>query len=373
MNATTESDPAQNPDPPSDPRPPRPPSPPRWLRRSAESPIAGVATGIATYFGIAPILVQIAFIATTALNGFGALAYIAGWLLMPRSTDPEPRAVTITSNTVQAVFGVLIAVAAVSLALTFGPNSFEITLLPLILIGAGFYLLNQRDRVQAPPAPPGPAVNYWADVEAAPQRVVPGQPAGPPVTSVTLAAVAVAIGLMVTIGQFGATVPTQAIFGVAMAVLGAGLMYGAFFGRPKGLVPIGILLLLGLVASPAVDAVAVDGAGTREFSPVSQADVLEVYDLGAGPFELDLRRVTFTEDQTITVKVGAGYAEIWLPRDVSVVVDAEASAGYVEVFGREYAGLFASGGDSRTADELDRPTVNLIVDVTFGYVEVRRG
>ena len=376
MNATTEADAAQNPDPPNDPRPPQPPPPVRWLRRDNQSPIAGVATGIATYFGVAPILVQIAFIVTTAFSGFGVLAYIAGWLLIPRPSDPETRPVTITSDTVRAIIGVLFAVAAASSTLTFGPNTFEITLLPLILIGAGFYLLNQRDRDRVTVGAPSPQrTSHWANVETEPVHVepTPTEPPGPPVTSVTLAAVAVVIGLMVTIGQFGVTVPAIATFGAALTVLGAGLIYGAFFGRPRGLVPIGLLLAIGLAVAPAVDAFSEGGTGTREYSPVTQAAVQDTYDLGAGPLELDLRRVDFADDQSITVNVGAGYAEIWVPDDVNVVVDAEASAGYVEVFGREYAGLFATGQDSRSVEEMDRPTITLVVDVTFGYAEVRRG
>ncbi len=377
MNATTETDSSPNPDPPSDPRPHQPPPPVRWLRRDTDSPIAGVATGIATYFGVTPILVQIAFIVTTAFSGFGVLAYIAGWLLIPRPSDPETRPVTITSNTGRAIIGVLFAVGAASSTLTFGPNTFEITLLPLALVGAGFYLLNQRDRGPGAelvtPSPQAPS--HWADVETAPTPVgsVPHAPPGPPVTSVTLAAVAVVIGLLVTIGQFGVTIPAAATFGAALTVLGAGLIYGAFYGRPRGLVPVGLLLVMGLAIAPAVDAFSEGGTGTREYSPITQSAVLDAYDLGAGPLDLDLRQVDFTEDQTITVSVGAGYAEIWLPEDVNVIVDAETSAGYVELFGREYTGVFASGQDARSANELDRPTINLVVDVTFGYVEVRRG
>lgn len=392
MNATTDPAPLPpdeetGPQPPNDPRPPQPPPPVRWLRRDTQSPLGGVATGLATYFGINPILFQVGFVVTTAFSGFGLLAYIAGWLLIPGPTDPETRPVTITSNTARAVFGVLFAIGAASSTLTLGPNTFEITLLPLVLIAGGFYLLNQREQSPSftatsssssatpppPRTPPPPTQAHWADVDAAPVMPVPAEPPGPPVTSVTLAAVAVAIGLMVTLDQFGATIPATATFGAAMAVLGGGLIYGAFYGRPRGLVPIGVLLVMGLAIAPAVDAFAEGGTGTREYSPVTQDAVLDTYDLGAGPLDLDLRRVDFTEDQTITVNVGAGYAEIWLPEDVNVTVDAEASAGYVEVFGREYAGVFASGADTRSAGEADRPTVNLIVDVTFGYVEVRRG
>lgn len=398
MNATTDPAPLPpsdeaGPQPPNDPRPAQPPPPVRWLRRDTQSPLAGVATGLSTYFGINPILLQVAFVVTTAFSGFGLLAYIAGWLLIPSPSDPETRPVTITSNTARAVFGVLFAIGAASSTLTLGPNTFEITLLPLVLIAGGFYLLNQRQQApttdtgdptaatsfaapspsSTPPPPSSRA--HWADVDATPAEAmpVPAEPPGPPVTSVTLAAVAVVIGLMVTLSQFGADIPAAATFGAAMAVLGGGLIYGAFYGRPRGLVPIGLLLAIGLALAPAFDAFADGGTGLREYSPVAQSDVLDAYDLGAGPLELDLRRVNFTEDRTITVNVGAGYAEIWLPNDVNLVVDAEAAAGYVEIFGREYAGVFANGNDSRRATEAGRPTITIDAEVTFGYVEVRRG
>lgn len=404
MNATTEpgpdpqGSPPSDPLPPNDPRPPQPPAPVRWLRRDTQSPLGGVATGIATYFGINPILVQVAFVVTTAFSGFGVLAYIASWLLIPGPSDSETRPVTITSNTVRAVLGVLFAIGAASTTLTLGPNTFEVALLPLILVAGGFYLLNQRDREHTHPATPppfaqpvsqpapgqptpsqpasgqpAPTQQHWADVDASAALPVPYEPPGPPVTSVTLAAAAVAIGLLVTINQFGASIPAAAVIGTALAVLGAGLLYGAFNGRPRGLVPVALLLVLGLAVAPALDAFGEGGTGTREYSPVSQADVRDTYDLGAGPLDLDLRRVNFTEDQTINVNVGAGYAEIWLPNDVNVNVEAETSAGYVELFGREYAGVFSSASDSRTVEQEGRPTINLNVDVTFGYVEVRRG
>ena len=357
---------------------PQPPPPARWLRRDNNSPIGGVATGIANYFGITPILVQIAFVVSVAFSGFGALAYIACWALIPKPSDPETRPVTITSDTGRAIFGILFAVGAASTTLTLGPNTFEITLLPLVLIAAGFYLLNQRDPSVEPRTAPstvnaGAAPAHWADVNTAPAPPAPVEPPGPPVTSVTLAVAAVVIGLLVTINQLGASIPAVAVFGAALATLGGGLIYGAFFGRPRGLVPLALLLTMGLTVSPAVDAFSEGGTGSREYSPIAQADVQNTYDLGAGPLELDLRQVDFTEDQSIAVNVGAGYAEIWLPNNVNVTVDAEASAGYVEVFGREYAGVFSSGSDSRTAEEAGRPTVTLVVDVTFGYAEIRRG
>lgn len=367
-----------------------PPAPPvRRLRRAPDSPLGGVATGIAQYLDVSPLLVQVAFVASTAIGGFGVLAYIACWFLIPTPSDPETRPVTITSDTTRAVFGVLFAIGAASTSLTFGPGTFEITVIPLLLIAAGFYLLNQREGSNSEPASgaaaaPAAPVSHWANVDPTVTTASPiePEPPRPPVTSVTLAAAAVAVGLLLTIDQFGPDIPAAAVFGTALTVVGAGLVYGAFRGRARGLVPIGLLLAAGLAISPAVDALTEGGTGTRDFTPVDEADVRSSYDLGAGPLELDLRRVAFTEDHTIDVNVGAGYAEVWLPADVNVAVDSEVAAGYADLFGREVAGLFADGSATRSAravdpavpaDAEDRPTITLVVDVTFGYVEVHHG
>lgn len=393
---TTAEDPP--PPPPSD---TAPPPPVRALRRATDSPLGGVATGIASYFDIAPIVVQVAFVASTAIGGFGVLAYIACWFLIPRASDPETRPVTITSNTTRAVLGILFAVAAASSSLTWGPGTFEITVIPLLLIAAGLYVLSQREpnplagstapRMPVDPSEPttptasgstqstlpGQTATAWAAVDPTPP--IEPEPPSPPVTSVTLAAAALGAGLLITIGQFGASIPAVAVIGTALAIVGVGLVYGAFRGRASGLVPVGILLALGLAVAPAFDALADGGTGEREYTPVSEADVESDYELGAGPLELDLRAVEFTRDRTIDVNVGAGYALILVPENVNVEVDASATAGYVELFGRETAGLYAEANADRTARlepgavDADAPTVTINAEITFGYVEVRHG
>jgi len=47
----------------------------RWL--------AGVAVGLADYFGLDVALVRAIFVVATALGGIGVVAYLAGWLLVP--------------------------------------------------------------------------------------------------------------------------------------------------------------------------------------------------------------------------------------------------------------------------------------------------
>jgi phage shock protein PspC (stress-responsive transcriptional regulator) len=45
--------------------------------------LAGVASGLADYFDIDPILVRIGFIALSLLGGLAVPLYLAGWLLIP--------------------------------------------------------------------------------------------------------------------------------------------------------------------------------------------------------------------------------------------------------------------------------------------------
>src|SRR4051812_34421908 len=54
------------------------------LRRDPErGVIAGVAAGLARRFGIDPIIVRVAFVATSVAGGAGLAVYGIAWMLMP--------------------------------------------------------------------------------------------------------------------------------------------------------------------------------------------------------------------------------------------------------------------------------------------------
>ncbi|MEI7771694.1 MAG: PspC domain-containing protein [Chloroflexales bacterium] len=55
----------------------------RITRSQIDRLLGGVAGGLASYFGIDPLIIRIGFIALTALNGFGAILYLALWVLVP--------------------------------------------------------------------------------------------------------------------------------------------------------------------------------------------------------------------------------------------------------------------------------------------------
>ncbi|MCL4794197.1 MAG: PspC domain-containing protein [Bryobacteraceae bacterium] len=62
-------------------------------RAMREKKIAGVCAGIARHFGWDVTLVRVAFLFGIVLKGFGLLAYIIGWIAMPR--DDERQAVEV--------------------------------------------------------------------------------------------------------------------------------------------------------------------------------------------------------------------------------------------------------------------------------------
>jgi phage shock protein C len=61
--------------------------------------VAGVAAGLAEYFGIDPTVVRVIFAAVTLLAGVGVLIYLAGWLLIPEQGEQASIAERIMSKT----------------------------------------------------------------------------------------------------------------------------------------------------------------------------------------------------------------------------------------------------------------------------------
>ena len=53
------------------------------LVRSADKKIAGVCAGLAKYFGLDASSIRIVWLLCVLLGGFGLLAYLIMWIVMP--------------------------------------------------------------------------------------------------------------------------------------------------------------------------------------------------------------------------------------------------------------------------------------------------
>ncbi len=57
----------------------------RLYRNPDDRYVAGVCSGLAAYFGLDPLWVRIAFVVLSFANGFGILAYVVMWVLVPEA------------------------------------------------------------------------------------------------------------------------------------------------------------------------------------------------------------------------------------------------------------------------------------------------
>jgi phage shock protein PspC (stress-responsive transcriptional regulator) len=117
----------------------------------------GVCAGIARRFDIDPVLVRAAVIALTLFGGFGIVAYVVAWLLMPDENGRimardalDGDASTASGGAIAlTVFGILVVAAIV-----FGDNGFLIGwgIVPLAIVG-WFLWRHQQGKNGAGPSP----------------------------------------------------------------------------------------------------------------------------------------------------------------------------------------------------------------------------
>lgn len=362
----------------------------RPQRRPEEGPVAGVCAGVAHRYGVDPLLVRVAFGVSTVLGGAGVPVYLAGWLLLPRAGDVTSageallgRGASSVSRRTAIVLTVLLVITGANLldTDTFGVGVLSSGLVGLVLLGTGLVLLHRRrpfapeqarptstpvSLVKHPTRPPA-----WDPLGAAPFAWhLPEPAAGPPPrgprsrhTPLTLglALLAVAVALAVRVLTGSEWLSSGRIGAVALAVVGLGLVVGAYRRRGWGLLaaaaPLAGFVVIATLAGT-VD------SGSRDAETVrvtTQAQLLAGYETGLGDLELDLRGLALSEDRAVTVDAGIGSVTVLLPADLDVVVDCEAGLGTTD--------CVPSSPDPGS----DGPVLTLAVDGGIGDVAVRRG
>jgi phage shock protein PspC (stress-responsive transcriptional regulator) len=60
------------------------------MRSRTDRRIAGVAGGLAQYYGLDSHLIRIAWFVAIFFGGFGALAYVVLWIVLPEGESTKP-------------------------------------------------------------------------------------------------------------------------------------------------------------------------------------------------------------------------------------------------------------------------------------------
>jgi phage shock protein PspC (stress-responsive transcriptional regulator) len=390
------------------------------VRSREDRQVAGVCAAIARVTGTDPVLWRVLMAVGVLFGGVGLLGYLLGWLLMPEEGDTGSPLEALfghgRSSTSQTVTVLLSTAAVVLLAITVQWTPVA----AVVIAGAGYLVYRQRRPAtprpavvpqpaagQSPVAPPpgqppatGPAAAEDSDdttellrlaeryragsYPSSSEPPVAGPSPEPPVAGpkrrsalggMALSAMLLALGVVALVDLAGADLRTSAYLAAALTVTGGALLAGAWLGRARRLIWIGIGLAVALAVSTGLESLDLRGTGAQGWQPGSVAQVDPRYHVELGYGNLNLRNVDFTgRDVTVRLTVNTGSLEVFLPPDVDLTADLRVSYGNVRLFDQEISGASVRrevsdlGEDQRAGPG----RVTLRITVKNGNVEVYR-
>jgi len=224
------------------------------------------------------------------------------------------------------------------------------------------------------PEPPGPAGPTGPSAPSEPSAPRPKQRSvlGP----ITVCLALLAVGLLAVNDVYWAPVPIPMYFAVALGVVALGLLVGAWFGRSRWLIVLGILLTPALVVTTWADEWDFSEAGnvSYRYTSIDQMPRSRVAH-SAGDITYDLSALAMTDADAVSLDldVGAGNVTVTVPPTADVTVNASIGGGNYTIFGDEFSGLGGEvsdeylGPDGRGGGE-----IVLNVDLGMGDLEVTR-
>jgi phage shock protein PspC (stress-responsive transcriptional regulator) len=403
----------------------------RLTRRADRRMIAGVAGGIADYLGIETWVVRLGFIVLVPFGGFGLLAYLIAWLLVPVAGSDQSLASAVLRRPpsgLRSYIGAgLILLAVAILASAFSEPS---VIWAIALIAFGIFLFRQDDpdppdrrpptggggpgpaagAAPLPASPPAPTTTATTEPLAPPpvsdrgtNPLPPDVPVwspppppdqaaawGPPpprrprrrafLGPLTFAVALIATGLALALDNLGVVdLSLGQVLAVFLTVLGAGMLVGTWWGRAWGLIPVGLLAVPVVALTALAGSVPVKGGvAERLFQPTTPAEVRSGYRLAGGELVLDLSKVRFGPGAPpIQASVAGGRLLVVVPDEVAANVRGRVGVGSLDLLGHVDTGAQV---DSSVTEPPTRPpargttapTVRLDLQAGYGVIEVRR-
>jgi phage shock protein PspC (stress-responsive transcriptional regulator) len=319
-------------------------APRRLTRSSSNRVVGGVCGGLAEYTGIDPLIFRIGAVALSLGGGTGVLAYLLAWAFIPADDDERVRTddgAKVGLIILGLIFGLpLLLLLAIPLFVVTGfgiGGHHRFFVGPVLAIAGLLVVLSRRDGARSwsnrsgggltPPPPTSPTIHPFASPGAQPRRadhrlfILTGS---------VLLLVTAAFTVRRAIDP-GAPLDPGPIIASQLLVIAGGLLVGAWYGRSRGLVVLGGLLLLPAWATNAVDLNFTGGVGERIWRPVAEADLQPTYELGLGNATLDLTGLDPLEHHhSLEVRVSVGQLQIHLPDDVPVTVTTTVQVGQID-------------------------------------------
>jgi phage shock protein PspC (stress-responsive transcriptional regulator) len=403
---------------PTSPLPPPTPSPSAtgWAPARANAGVlGGVCSGLAVAAGVDVTLVRLAFVAA-GLSGFGIVAYIVLWIVLPRESPQRPLVPAPPETARWLGIGLLVAAVVGLLGILgrpwFGPwdgagigGSFWLGAV-LLAIGGLVLWSNRRTSGSSPnqatflaaaapgstlPPPAGPPAGATQPLPAGGAGQPPFGPSGPAVppqapatpgsggllvarvfgwfTLITAVPAVLALIVAQSLGIVEISLPGLVWTAIAVSLLGLFVVLVAV--RQAWAVAVAIAgLAVATVLTAALSSF--EGEVGERIEQPATVDELQIPNLAAGRLVLDLSRLDLPEGTlSVPVEAGAGQVEIILPADAAVRAEVSVRMGEAQVLGRTRSGL------SVEVVRTDTPTpssgsIDLDVELGAGQVVVCR-
>jgi phage shock protein PspC (stress-responsive transcriptional regulator) len=365
------------------------------VRRSSDDRIvAGVCAGVARHLNIDPLLVRIAAVALTFIGLSGLILYLAAWFLLPEDDGDKSVAAewfNLDQNEPQVRAIGLFTAAVLAVVAVVGDSGWGLWWIGWWVLPAAFlfwlFVVRPRQRREetlaamaeaTPGAGTGAGTSVDEQVKAYTEaRVAESlerkrqrlerRRASRALWRLTLSLVAIAIAITLILDQRGG-VDASAYIVAALIAVAIGCLVGTLWGNAGGLVGLGLVLTVALLATSAIPNGPV-GEQLRE--PRTLAGLQPTYRHGVGQFELDLSgfaKPAQLAGKTVTVEAGVGQTIVYLPENLPVKLDAELRGGEINAFGRSWGGheqeVTVTDGDGRA--------LHLVINQRFGDMEVIR-
>ncbi|MGH2555250.1 MAG: PspC domain-containing protein [Actinomycetota bacterium] len=362
--------------------------------------LGGVGVGLADYIGVDPMVVRAAFVVLAFLGGIGVFLYLLAWLMIPPAPSGSPGGERLPARLLGRVRGrpawvgvILLAVGGALVAHQLGvwhPTIFW----GVTLVVSGIALFREdrgwsdgSDGVVAVDEPP---TNPSTEVVAPPRRMPrPGwtprwpfgprgaAPSSPPRVRrersalgwLALGAVLLALGGAAVLNDvMDIDLSLTQYLALALAVLGAGLLVGAWLGRARWVILPGILLIPLVLATSLIDVPITGGIGDRYVNPQEVGELQRTYELTAGDLVIDLTSMRSGPGEVvIRATVATGRIRVVAPDLVSIDARAHAGAGSISLLGRTDRGIRV---DVTRSSPAPGTIGNLILDLRTGIGEI---
>lgn len=367
--------------------------------------LAGVSQGLARRFELPVWVPRAFFVVTSFFGGLGIVLYIAGWALV-RSEDetesPAERFFSGASSGRNWIGIALIFLAALILLdnLTFLSGG-VIWAVALLVVGVLLYSGQipvrsngdkqkeglQRMTTTKTTSPSTETKTPSGDSPTgggAPPTPTPTSPILPPSASkpkersilgrLTIGFMLLGVGILAVFDNIE-SIPIEAeprhYLALAVTILGLGLIVGAFAGRARWLILVGVVLVPTLLFSPVFEYDWTSETFDRSARPTTFAEIEDVYSVDVGNLQIDLTDLPWDgETVELVATVDAGNIELHIPDDVGIVGEASVDIGRVGAGERSSAGI---GNPQLNFDEEGTAgTVILDATVDIGNIDIFR-